>query len=49
MPIVTVKVSAARSVDLSKAIANMVLELTVRLLGKKPEVDAAVATLAGCD
>src|SRR5437899_11006926 len=38
MPILNVKVSAKRSPELSKRIAELLLELTSRVLGKKPEV-----------
>ncbi|RZL00805.1 MAG: 4-oxalocrotonate tautomerase family protein [Rubrivivax sp.] len=38
MPILNVKVSATRSPELSKQIAGLLLELTTRILGKKPEL-----------
>ncbi|MGH6647840.1 tautomerase family protein [Aquabacterium sp.] len=38
MPILNVKVSATRSPELSRRIANLLLELTTRILGKKPEL-----------
>ena len=38
MPILNVKVSAKRSVGLTKAISGILLELTTRILHKKPEV-----------
>lgn len=38
MPILNVKVSAERSGDLSRRIAATLLELTTRILHKKPEV-----------
>jgi 4-oxalocrotonate tautomerase len=40
MPILNVKVSAARSAQMSKEIAGILLELTTRVLGKKPDVTA---------
>lgn len=40
MPILNVKVSAARSAQMSKEIAGILLELTTRILGKKPDVTA---------
>jgi 4-oxalocrotonate tautomerase len=38
MPILNVKISAKKSAHLSEKIANTLLELTSRILGKKPEV-----------
>lgn len=38
MPILNVKVSAKRSAELTKAISGILLELTTRILHKKPEV-----------
>ena len=38
MPILNVKVSAKRSGQLTKAISGILLELTARILHKKPEV-----------
>lgn len=38
MPILNVKVSAKRSAELTKAISGILLELTARILHKKPEV-----------
>ncbi|VVC83292.1 tautomerase family protein [Sideroxydans sp. CL21] len=38
MPILNVKVSAKKSAELTKAISNTLLELTSRILHKKPEV-----------
>jgi 4-oxalocrotonate tautomerase len=38
MPILHVKVSAKRSAELTKAISGILLELTTRILHKKPEV-----------
>ncbi len=38
MPILNVKVSADRSAELTKAISGILLELTTRILHKKPEV-----------
>ncbi len=38
MPILNVKVSAKKSAAMSKAIADILLELTSRILHKKPEV-----------
>jgi 4-oxalocrotonate tautomerase len=38
MPILNVKVSAKRSAGLTKAISGILLELTTRILHKKPEV-----------
>jgi 4-oxalocrotonate tautomerase len=38
MPILNVKVSAERSPRLSRQIAELLLDLTSRILGKKPEV-----------
>ena len=38
MPILNVKVSAKKSTQLSAQIANILLDLTSRVLGKKPEV-----------
>ena len=40
MPILNVKVSATRSAQMSKEIAGVLLELTTRILGKKPDVTA---------
>jgi len=40
MPILNVKVSATRSAQTSKEIAGVLLELTTRILGKKPDVTA---------
>ena len=36
MPILNVKVSAAKSAEMSKKIATLLLELTTRVLGKDP-------------
>ncbi|RDZ29370.1 tautomerase family protein [Lysobacter silvisoli] len=38
MPILNVKVSAVRSPDLTRQIADLLLELTTRVLGKNPDV-----------
>lgn len=38
MPILNVKVSAKKSKELTKSISDMLLELTARILHKKPEV-----------
>lgn len=38
MPILNVKVSAHRSADMTKAISGILLELSTRILHKKPEV-----------
>lgn len=38
MPILNVKVSASRSPELSRQIANLLLDLTSRILGKKREL-----------
>lgn len=38
MPILNVKVSGSRSAELSQRIADMLLELTSRILGKSPAV-----------
>jgi len=38
MPILNVKVSAKKSAEMSNAIASMLLDLTTRILHKKPEV-----------
>lgn len=38
MPILNVKVSAAKSSELTKEISNVLLDLTTRILGKKREV-----------
>jgi 4-oxalocrotonate tautomerase len=38
MPILNVKVSAKKSTELTKAISSTLLELTSRILHKKPEV-----------
>jgi 4-oxalocrotonate tautomerase len=38
MPILNVKVSAKKSEKMTKDIAGILLELTTRILGKKPEV-----------
>lgn len=38
MPILNVKVSARRSTELTKAISDILLELTTRILHKPPEV-----------
>jgi 4-oxalocrotonate tautomerase len=40
MPILNVKVSATKSPELTRQIAAMLLDLTTRILGKKPEVTA---------
>lgn len=40
MPILNVKVSAKKSPELTKKIADLLLELTSRILKKKPEVTA---------
>ena len=40
MPILNVKVSADKSPQLTKEIAGLLLELTTRILKKKPEVTA---------
>ncbi len=40
MPILNVKVSAVKSPELTKRIAGMLLDLTTRILKKKPEVTA---------
>jgi 4-oxalocrotonate tautomerase len=40
MPILNVKVSATKSPEMSKKIASLLLDLTSRILGKKPEVTA---------
>lgn len=40
MPIITIKLSAHRSPDLSRQVAATVLELTSRILGKNPQVTA---------
>jgi phenylpyruvate tautomerase PptA (4-oxalocrotonate tautomerase family) len=38
MPILTVKVSARKSAELTRAISGILSELTTRILKKKPEV-----------
>src|SRR4051794_8620705 len=38
MPILNVKVSATRTPELTERIAQLLLDLTTRVLGKKPEV-----------
>lgn len=38
MPILNVKVSAIKSAELTQSIADILLELTTRILHKKPEV-----------
>ncbi len=38
MPILNVKVSAKKTPQLTASIASILLELTTRILGKKPEV-----------
>lgn len=38
MPILNVKVSAKKSPELSRKIAHLLLDLTGRILGKRPEV-----------
>ncbi len=38
MPILNVKVSARKSADLTRYISGILLELTTRILNKKPEV-----------
>ena len=38
MPILNVKVSARRSPEMTKAISELLLDLTTRVLGKKREV-----------
>jgi 4-oxalocrotonate tautomerase len=40
MPILNVKVSATKSRELTKKISGLLLELTTRILKKKPEVTA---------
>lgn len=40
MPILNVKVSAKKSVELTNRIATLLLELTTRVLGKSPAVTA---------
>jgi 4-oxalocrotonate tautomerase len=40
MPILNVKVSAKKSVGLTRSISGILLDLTTRILGKKPEVTA---------
>jgi len=40
MPILNVKVSARRSAELSAAISSVLLDLTTRILRKKPELTA---------
>lgn len=40
MPILNVKVSAKKSVELTNRIATLLLELTTRVLGKNPAVTA---------
>lgn len=40
MPILNVKVSVQRSDEMTRAISGMLLDLTTRILGKKPEVTA---------
>lgn len=40
MPIITIKLSALRSPELSRQVAATVLELTSRILGKNPQVTA---------
>ncbi len=40
MPIITIKLSAHRSPELSRQVAATVLELTSRILGKNPQVTA---------
>jgi 4-oxalocrotonate tautomerase len=40
MPILNVKVSATKSRELTKQISGLLLELTTRILKKKPEVTA---------
>jgi 4-oxalocrotonate tautomerase len=42
MPILDVKVSARKSAELTKAISEMLLETTTRVLHKKPELTAIV-------
>lgn len=42
MPILNVKVSAPKSAETTRAIASMLIELTSRILRKKPEVTAIV-------
>jgi 4-oxalocrotonate tautomerase len=38
MPILNVKVSAKKSIDLTRSISGILFELTARILHKKPEV-----------
>lgn len=40
MPIINIKVSAAKSPELTKQISELLLDLTTRILKKKPEVTA---------
>jgi 4-oxalocrotonate tautomerase len=40
MPILNVKVSAERSAGLTRSISEILIELTARILHKKPEVTA---------
>ena len=42
MPILLVKISAQKTPEMSKAVGNTLLELTSRILGKKPEVTSIV-------
>ncbi len=56
MPILNVKVSAHRSAETTRAISDTLLELTTRILHKKPEVTSIAITyvdpndwiVAGC-
>lgn len=49
MPILNVKVSARKSAELTKTISNMLLELTSRILHKKPEVTSIAIDYADPD
>ena len=42
MPILNVKVSAERSAEMTRRISTVLLDLTTRILGKKPEVTSIV-------
>lgn len=49
MPILNVKLGAKESPELSDAVASSLLELTARLLGKKPEVTSIAITYVDPD
>lgn len=49
MPILNVKVSARKSPEMTRAISDTLLELTARILKKRPEVTSVVITYIAPD